>query len=95
VSLDRSTVRTIAYLARLRIDDGQLDGLARELSGILDWVEQLREVPTDDVEPMTSVAALTLPLRADAVSDGGDATPLLANAPQPIDDYYAVPKVVE
>ncbi|QLH40727.1 MAG: Asp-tRNA(Asn)/Glu-tRNA(Gln) amidotransferase subunit GatC [Defluviicoccus sp.] len=95
MSLERSTVRTIAYLARMRVDDAQLDGLAHELSGILDWVEQLSEVATDDVEPMSSVVAMTLPLRADAVNDGGRSAPLLANAPQPVDDYYAVPKVVE
>lgn len=95
MSLDRSTVRTIAYLARVRVEDAQLDGLAHELSGILDWVEQLREVATDDVEPISSVVAMSLPLRADLVSDGGDAASVLANAPQPIDDYYAVPKVVE
>ncbi len=95
MSLDRSTVRTIAYLARVRVEDAQLDGLAHELSGILDWVEQLREVATDDVEPISSVVAMSLPLRADLVSDGGDAASVLANAPQPVDDYYAVPKVVE
>jgi aspartyl-tRNA(Asn)/glutamyl-tRNA(Gln) amidotransferase subunit C len=95
VSLDRSTVKTIAYLARLRVADDQLDGLARELSGILHWVEQLAEVNTDGVEPMTSVVAMTLPQREDQVTDGGDRRAVLANAPAAIDDYYSVPKVVE
>jgi aspartyl-tRNA(Asn)/glutamyl-tRNA(Gln) amidotransferase subunit C len=95
VSLDRSTVKSIAYLARLRVDDAQCDALAAELSGILHWVEQLGEVDTTGVEPMTSVAAMTLAQRPDAVNDGGDLGLVLSNAPSPIDDYYAVPKVVE
>jgi aspartyl-tRNA(Asn)/glutamyl-tRNA(Gln) amidotransferase subunit C len=95
VSLDRSTVKTIAYLARVRVADDQLDALAHELNGILHWVEQLSEVNTEGVLPMTSGAALTLQLRPDAVTDGGDRRAVLANAPAPIDDYYAVPKVVE
>jgi aspartyl-tRNA(Asn)/glutamyl-tRNA(Gln) amidotransferase subunit C len=95
VSLDRSTVKTIAYLARLRLDEDQLDPLAHELNGILQWVEQLAEVNTEGVEPMTSVAAMTLVQRTDQVGDGGDRRAVLANAPSPIDDYYAVPKVVE
>ena len=95
MSLDRTTVKTIAYLARLRVPDDQLDGLARELSGILQWVEQLAEVDTTGVEPMRSVVAQTLHQREDAVTDGGDRRMVLSNAPAAIDDYYAVPKVVE
>lgn len=95
MSLDRSTVKTIAYLARLRVADDQLDGLVQELSGILRWVEQLGEVNTDGVEPMTSVVAMTLPQREDRITDGGDRRAVLANAPAAIDDYYSVPKVVE
>ena len=95
MSLDRSTVKTIAYLARIKVADDQLDALAHELSGILHWVEQLSEVDTRDVGPMTSVAAMRLYQREDDVSDGGDRHAVLANAPAPIDDYYSVPKVVE
>jgi aspartyl-tRNA(Asn)/glutamyl-tRNA(Gln) amidotransferase subunit C len=95
VSLDRSTVKTIAYLARLRVAEEQLDPLALELSGILHWVEQLREVNTEGIEPMTSVVAMTLSQREDTVTDGGDRRAVLANAPAAIDDCYSVPKVVE
>jgi aspartyl-tRNA(Asn)/glutamyl-tRNA(Gln) amidotransferase subunit C len=95
MSLDRNTVRTIAQLARIRVADEQLDGLAGELSGIIQWVEQLAELDTTDVEPMTSVTAMTLQLRADDVTDGGDRDAVLANAPEVVEGFYAVPKVVE
>lgn len=95
MSFDRSTVKSIAYLARLRIDDDQCEALAAELSGILHWVEQLAEVDTAGVQPMTSVAAMTLAQRDDAITDGGELSAVLANAPSPLDGYYAVPKVVE
>lgn len=95
MSLDRSTVRTICQLARLRVSDDQLDAVARELSQILGWVEQLAAVDTDGVAPMASVAAIDLPRRADRVCDGGDRVAVLANAPGAIEDCFAVPKVVE
>lgn len=95
MSLDSQTVRTICQLARLRVEDEQIDAIARELSGILGWVEQLAAVDTEGVPPMTSVAAMTLRLRADEISDGGDRDAVLANAPGAVDDCYAVPKVVE
>jgi aspartyl-tRNA(Asn)/glutamyl-tRNA(Gln) amidotransferase subunit C len=95
VSLDRSTVKTIAYLARVRVADEQLERLAQELSGILHWVEQLNEVNTHGIEPMTSVVGMRLPQRDDEITDGGDRHAILANAPAVIDDYYSVPKVVE
>lgn len=95
MSLDIETVRTISVLARLRIAPEELEPLARELSGILDWVEQLAEVDTGGIAPMTSVADLTLPMRADTVTDGNCRDAALVNAPGRIDDYYGVPKVVE
>jgi aspartyl-tRNA(Asn)/glutamyl-tRNA(Gln) amidotransferase subunit C len=95
VSLDRNTVRTIAQLARIRVADEQLDVLAGELSGIIQWVEQLAELDTTGVEPMTSVTAMTLQLRADDVTDGGVRDAVLANAPETVEGFYAVPKVVE
>lgn len=95
MSLDRDTVRRIAHLARVRVPEEDLDGLAGELSKILDWVEHLNEVDTTDVEPMASVSSLTLPWRADEVTDGHYPERVLANAPDRVGDFYAVPKVVE
>ncbi len=95
LSLDIDTVRTISILARLRVPPEELPALARELSGILDWVEQLAAVDTSGIAPMASVADVSQPQRADVVTDGNCAAAILANAPGRIDDYFTVPKVVE
>jgi aspartyl-tRNA(Asn)/glutamyl-tRNA(Gln) amidotransferase subunit C len=95
MSLDKDTVRQVAYLARIKVPDDRLDGLARELNGIIGWVEQLGEVDTDGVQPMTSVTEMDAPLRADAVTDGNAPDAVLANAPDAEDGFYTVPKVVE
>ncbi|MEL0106457.1 MAG: Asp-tRNA(Asn)/Glu-tRNA(Gln) amidotransferase subunit GatC [Rhodospirillales bacterium] len=95
MALDRETVRRIAYLARIRVPEDALDGLAGELSNIIGWIEQLNEVDTEGVEPMTSVVAMEAPKREDVINDGQYPDRVLANAPQADDDYYAVPKVVE
>lgn len=95
MALDKDTVRNIAFLARIRIDDDELDHLAGELSRILGWIEQLDEVDTEGVEPMTSVVDMELPRRADVVTSGDRRDAVLANAPDPQDGFYAVPKVIE
>jgi len=95
MSLDKETVRKIAFLARIDVPDDQLEPLAGELSGILGWIEQLREVDTSDVQPMTSVAAMSLPWREDVITDGNAAARVTANAPDSQDGFYLVPKVVE
>ena len=95
MSLDKDAVRNIAYLARINVPDEDLEGLAGELSNILGWVEQLSEVNTDGVEPMSSVADLTQPHRQDAVTGGNIRDKVLANAPEPEEGCFLVPKVVE
>lgn len=95
MSLDKTTVRAIAELARIEVPDEELDHLAGELSNIMDFIEQLSEVNTDGVAPMTSVAAMTLPMRKDEITDGGQADAVLANAPDAADGFFTVPKVVE
>ncbi len=95
MALDKDTVRNIAFLARIRIDDDELDHLAGELSHILGWIEQLDEVDTEGVEPMASVVDMELPRRADVVTSGDRRDAVLANAPDPQDGFYAVPKVIE
>jgi aspartyl-tRNA(Asn)/glutamyl-tRNA(Gln) amidotransferase subunit C len=95
MSLDKTAVRAIAELARIEVPEEELDHLAGELSKILTFVEQLAEVDTDGVEPMTSVSEITPPLRPDAVTDGGYADAVLANAPEAEEGFFTVPKVVE
>ncbi len=95
MSIDKETVQKIAYLARIRVDEAQLEPLAGEISGIINWIEQLSELDTDGVEPMASVAEMTLPMRKDAVTDGNCQDAVLRNAPDREDGFFAVPKVVE
>lgn len=95
MSIDFATVERIARLARLAVAKDELAPLVGELNGILAWVEQLNAVDVTGIEPMTSAVALTLPMRDDAVTDGGAAEKILANAPQRVAGFFAVPKVVE
>jgi aspartyl-tRNA(Asn)/glutamyl-tRNA(Gln) amidotransferase subunit C len=95
MAIDAATVKKVANLARLRVPDERLAPLAGELSGILAWIEQLNEVDTEGVEPMTSAVDAKLPKRADAVSDGGDPERVLSNAPKRERNFFVVPKVVE
>ena len=95
MSLDEATVARIARLARIAVPEEELEPLAVELSHILEWIEQLNEVDTEGVPPMTSVAAMRLAWREDRVTDGGRPEDILANAPERQDGYFVVPKVVE
>ena len=95
MALDKATVAHIATLARIRVTEDQLEPIAAELSGILNWVEQLMAVNTENVSPMTSVAEMTLPMREDVVTDGNNREAALSNAPRAARGFYAVPKVVE
>jgi len=95
MSLDPATVRRIARLARIRLDDADVPQLQAELNGILGWIEQLNEVDVDGIEPLTGGAQMALKMRADEVTDGNIREQVLANAPERAGDYFAVPKVVE
>ncbi len=95
MSLDKATVLRIARLARIEVPEEELDHLAGELSGILSWVEQLNEVDTEQVAPMTSVVETRLKQRSDQVTEGGYPEAILANAPEREDGFFVVPKVLE
>jgi len=95
MALDKATVARIATLARIKVPESELERLAGELSNILTWIEQLGEVDTEGVEPMASVAEMTLPMREDVVSDGDCRDRILANAPVQTNGFFVVPKVVE
>lgn len=93
--VDESTVRRIARLARIKITDEEARSLEGELSQILNWVEQLGEVDTANVAPMTRVVDQKLKMREDRVTDGEIADDIVKNAPMVDDHYFVVPKVVE
>lgn len=95
MKVDETTVRRIARLARIKITDEEAKSLEGELSGILNWVEQLDEVDTTNVEPMTRVVPIVLAKRLDRITDGDKSDDIVANAPMSEDHYFVVPKVVE
>jgi len=95
MSVSSEQVRHIAKLARIGMDDAEIEALVPELNNILGWVEQLGEVDTDGVEPLATVIDLKLRLRDDAVTDGNIRDAVLANAPEAQHGFFAVPKVIE
>jgi len=95
MSLDPATVRRIARLARIRVDDAAVPAIQSDLSGILDWMAQLNAVDVDGIDPLTGGSQIALRMRADAITDGGIADAVLANAPDRAGVFFAVPKVIE
>lgn len=100
MSVDKETVAKISSLARIKMSDDELERMVPELNNILDWVEQLGEVDTTGIEPMTAVIPNTLRLRDDMVNadpkTGGDRRDdILANAPAAEHGFFGVPKVIE
>lgn len=93
--IDIDTARRVAKLARIRVPEDNLPKLADQLSGILDFMEQLNEVDVTGIEPMTSVTPMRLKRRKDGVTDGNIQSRILANAPDAREGFFAVPKVVE
>lgn len=95
MAVDTKTVKRIASLAKLKIDDDKVKDAESEFNKILDWIEQLNEVDTNNVEPLLSVNDENLRLREDKVTDGNQRDAVLANAPVSSYGYFVVPKVVE
>jgi aspartyl-tRNA(Asn)/glutamyl-tRNA(Gln) amidotransferase subunit C len=93
--LDAATVRRIARLARIRLEDAEVARFQHELSGILGWIEQLNEVDVTAIAPLAGAAQMALKMREDAVTDGNMPEQVLANSPERAGDFYVVPKVVE
>ncbi len=95
MSVDQATVRRIARLARIAVEENEIPHLQGEINAILSFVEDLSAVDVEGVEPMTSVIPMKLPMREDVVTDGEIAQKVLANAPLTQDGFFIVPKVVE
>ncbi|MCT8998525.1 Asp-tRNA(Asn)/Glu-tRNA(Gln) amidotransferase subunit GatC [Chelativorans intermedius] len=95
MSVDIETVKRVARLARIAVDEEEATRMTGELNAILGFVEQLGEVDVTDVEPMTSVIPISMKKRQDEVTDGGKAADIVANAPASEENFFVVPKVVE
>jgi len=95
MSVDLATVKRVAHLARIGLDEAQAEKMRDELNAVLGFVEQLNEADITGIEPMTSVIPMALHKREDKVSDGNKATDIVANAPLTQDNFFLVPKVVE
>ena len=95
MSVSHEQVRHIAKLARIAMSDEELERLVPELNNILGWVEQLGEVDTAGVEPLTAVIDQKLRFRDDGVTDGDMRDAVLANAPGAEHGFFAVPKVID
>ena len=95
MAIDNETVKRVAFLSRLKVEDEKIETTKEEFNKILNWIEELNEVNTDNVEPLISVNDTNLRLREDQITDGNYQEAVLANAPDKEYDYFAVPKVVE
>lgn len=95
MAVDVDTVKKIAFLSRLKIEDDSVEATKEEFNKILAWVDQLKEVDTGNVEQLISVNENSIQLREDEVTQGQCSKDILANAPMKEYGYFAVPKVVE
>ncbi|MFK5980156.1 MAG: Asp-tRNA(Asn)/Glu-tRNA(Gln) amidotransferase subunit GatC [Rhizobiaceae bacterium] len=95
MSVDIDTVKRVAKLAHIAVDDTRAADLLDDLNAILGFVEQLNEVDVENVQPMTSVVDMNARQRADVVNDGNKAEDIVANAPASEDNFFMVPKVIE
>tara|TARA_B100002003_G_C14120065_1_gene538694 strand:- start:346 stop:633 length:288 start_codon:yes stop_codon:yes gene_type:complete len=94
MKIDKKTTLKIAKLTRVKIEDDEISELSSQLSSILDWVEQLNEVNTDNIEPLSNVSISELPLRKDKETNENKSDDILSNAPEKLENYFVVPKVV-
>ena len=95
MSFNAQTIKTIANLARLRFPKEDEEKFMKDIESILAWVEELKEVDVSGVEPLVSVTPRTDAVRTDEVSDGNLQTELMANAPESVQGFYEVPRMVE
>jgi len=95
LKIDKNTINKIARLSRIKLEDKESDDYITDLNSILDWVDQLNEVNTDNVEPLSNISSSTLPKRADLSNDVNSSEEILKNAPDKLESFFAVPKVEE
>jgi aspartyl-tRNA(Asn)/glutamyl-tRNA(Gln) amidotransferase subunit C len=95
MTIDLKTIKHISKLSRISVDDEKAKKLAEDMNSIFDFIEKLKELDTDNIEPLTSVAETTLKLRVDEVKSGNIREQVLKNSPEENEDFFVVPRVVE
>ena len=95
MKIDKNTINKIAKLSRIKLEEKEADSFIKDLNSILDWVEQLNEVKTENVEPLNNISLSKLPKREDISENKNNTKEILSNAPDKLEGYFAVPKVVE
>ena len=95
MKIDKNTINKIARLSRIKLDDKESEDYINDLNSILDWVEQLNEVNTENVAPLSNISSSILPKREDVSKDTNSSEEILENAPDKLEGFFAVPKVVE
>ncbi len=95
MKIDKNTINKIARLSRIKLDDKESEDYIKDLNSILDWVEQLNEVNTENVKPLSNISSSILPKREDIAKDVNSSNEILENAPDKLEGFFAVPKVVE
>ena len=95
MKIDKNTINKIAKLSRIKLEEKEADSLIKDLNSILDWVEQLNEVNTEKIEPLSNISLSKLPQREDIAENKNNSKEILSNAPDKLEGYFAVPKVIE
>jgi len=95
LKIDKNTINKIARLSRIKLEGKESEDYIKDLNSILDWVDQLNEVNTDNVEPLSNISSSVLPKRNDISSDTNSSKEILENAPEKIEGFFSVPKVIE
>ena len=95
MKIDKNTINKIARLSRIKLDDKESEDYIKDLNAILDWVEQLNEVNTENVKPLSNISSSILPKREDIAMDINSSNEILENAPEKLEGFFSVPKVVE
>ena len=93
--IDKNQVKKVAKLSRISLDDSKLESLSKDLVSILNFVEQLNKLDTNEIKPLTSIIDKSLDTRDDTVSDGQIKDQILKNSPEKNEDFFIVPKVVD
>ena len=95
MSIDKDTVKHIAKLARISLDEKKVNSLSKDLSSIMKFIEKLNELNTDKTSPLTSIINASLRTREDEVKDGKIRNQILKNSPEKNEEFFVVPKVIE